>query len=259
MIAALLLLFNVAYTQEILVIKQWHLPPEAKTIDIESSKKLPQFTNQKAIYEKIAGMGTKTVTIISEGCAGDITKDSHYGWDYQKLAAKKDTPEFKEILAFNPAKLKAQLGDKANIVCADSEELMKKNLLAFSDLRAFTGYYIRLKQFKGKNEKNYAMFEKALLEKEGKLGKVDAIAYAKEKALNAIAEVERLIEERNQKFVAAAKETLAANPVIVIGGLHAKGIVKALEKEKIKFSIFVPEGYKESDENLIETLRAQFY
>ncbi len=242
---------------DVLIIKQWHLAPGTKTLDVEASKKLPQYTNQKAIYTKLIALAAdKKLTLITEGCSGDISKNEHYGWNYKTLKQKKNESVFADILAFTPAKLKAQLDAKINVVCADNEDLMKKQLLAFSDLRAFVGYYSRLKEFKGKNEKSYALYEKALLDKEGKVGKVDAVAYAREKAVAAMDEVEKLIEERNQKFVAAAKEALAANPVIVVGGLHAKGIQAHFEKEKIKYTVFSPEGYKEADENLTESLRA---
>ncbi|OQW49280.1 MAG: hypothetical protein A4S09_12250 [Proteobacteria bacterium SG_bin7] len=249
--------FQIALADEVTIIKQWHLSPGVKTIDVEASKKLPQFTNQKNIYLKLAKMlDEKPVTIVSEGCSQEISKEAHYGWSIENLSKKKASADYSDILAFTPVKLKVKYGEKAKIVCADDEVLMKKNLLAFSDLRAFSGFYTRLKQFKDTDKASYKRYEAALFDKEKeKIGKVDALKFAREKALNALAEIENYIENRNKKFVEGVKKTLSENPVLIVGGLHAKGLVTLFEKENIKFSVIVPEGYNEADEKLLESLK----
>lgn len=256
---AVLFQIQISIAQEVTIVKQWHLAPGAKTTDIEASKKLPQFANQKSIYLKLAKMlDEKSLTIISEGCTQEISKDSHYGWDVETLNEKKGFADYSEILAFTPAKLNVKYGQKAKIVCADDEDLMKKNLLAFSDLRAFAGFYGRLKQFHATDPASYKRYEAALFDKEKeKIGKVDAVKFAREKALAAVTEVEKYIDKRNEKFVEAAKKNLAENPVLIAGGLHAKGLADLFKKANIKFSIVVPEGYNESDEKLLEALKQE--
>lgn len=257
----LLFFASLLWSEEVTIIKQWHLSPGQQTLDTEASKKLPQFTNQRAIYDKILKMAEsgKVITVISEGCEGDVNKANHYGWDLEKLENKKASSEFADILAFTPVKLKVKLGSKVKIVCSDSDELMKKNSLAFSNLRAFSGYYSRLKQFKDKDKKNYSAYEESLFSKQkDKIGKVDAINYAREKALESIGEIKKYIDERNQKIIENAKALLGEDPVVIVGGLHAKGLVEEMKKKNIKFNVFVPDGYREEDEGLLQSLESQF-
>ena len=247
-----------AFAQEVTIVKQWHLSPGANTENIFKSKELPQYQNQKDIYQKLIEKISKgPVTVITEGCAGDVKKANHYGWGEEKLKLKLDNSDYTDILAFLPLKLILKFPDKVVALCADDETLMKQNQLAFSDIRGFLGYYTRLKEFKGKDQKKFELFEKSLLEKEkNKLGQIDAIKYAQSRALDKIKEAKELIEKRNEKIIAAIEASLSSSPYVIVGGLHAKGLVERLKSKQIKFNVVTPNGYQEKDEKLFDELAA---
>lgn len=247
-----------AFAQEVTIIKQWHLSPGANTENIFKSKEMPQFQNQKDIYEKLADKTLKgPVTVITEGCAGEVKKTNHYGWSEEKLKAKISNADYPDILAFLPLKLTLKFPDKVVAVCADDDVLMKQNQIAFSDIRGFLGYYTRLKEFKGKDQKKFELYEKSLFEKEKeKIGKVDAVKYAQSKAVEKIEEAKGLIERRNEKIMASIEASLSSSPYVIVGGLHAKGLSDKLKSKQIKFSIVTPSGYQEKDEKLFDELTA---
>ena len=255
------LLFTLfAKGEEVLVIKQWHLSPGTKTTDIAAGRKLPQFTNQLDIYYKLTELvnGRSALTLIQEGCEGEVTNSSkldHYGWTYELLRPQKESKDFRDILAFMPLKMKVKFDDKVRALCSDTKELIKKSLLAFSDLRGSSGFYQRLKEFKAKNDdKNYKSYEAAAVPKD-KLGKVDAIEYERGQMLKSIKDIEDSLAERNDLIVDLVKKTIKDNPVVVIGGLHVKDLTEKFKKEKIRFTIYSPKGYEEQDELLLEKFK----
>lgn len=250
----------VSQAGEVLVIKQWHLSPGEKTTDIEAGKLRPQFPNQLDIYNKLTELVNerKKLTLIQEGCEGEVTKESspeHYGWTFEALSKRKNDPSYNDILAFMPVKMKAKFEDKVRAVCSDTKELIQKSLLSISDLRGSTGFYQRLREFRKKNdEKSYKAYEAAAIPKD-KLGKVDAIEYQKLKVKESIKNIEDSLNERNDLIVNLVRKIIDENPVVVIGGLHVKDLTQKLQKEKIPFSIYSPKGYDVRDEQLLEKFK----
>ncbi|MDZ4661567.1 MAG: hypothetical protein SGJ18_08100 [Pseudomonadota bacterium] len=246
--------------EEVILIKQWHLSPGEKTTDIAASKLRPQFTNQLDIYYKLTELvnSREKLTLIQEGCEGEVTKTTspeHYGWSYESLSRHKDTKDFRDILAFMPVKMIVKFDDKVRAICSDTKELIKKSLLAFSDLRGASGFYLRLKEFKAKkDDKNYKAYEAAAIPKD-KLGKVDAIEFERGKVLESIKNIEDSLAERNNLVLALVKKTLKDNPVVVIGGLHVKDLTQKFKKEGIRFTIYSPKGYEDQDELLLEKFK----
>ena len=144
----LLIFVSCSPKNKVYIIKQWHLSPNESTTDILKSKSLPQFDNQIDIYNKSIKLIKKnSKTIIAEGCEGEIDHEfklKFNGWGMSDLIERKDLSDFDDILAPVPMKLKAKFGKKLRVVCGDNDELIKKNNLAFSDTKAYSGFFQRL-------------------------------------------------------------------------------------------------------------------
>jgi hypothetical protein len=50
------------------------------------------------------------------------------------------------------------------------------------------------------------------------------------------------------------KKHLKENPIMIVGGLHAKDLIQRLEADGIQTEIVTPNGYPESSERLGEDL-----
>jgi epoxyqueuosine reductase len=260
-ILILALFISCSPQKEVLIVKQWHLSPGASTLNVEESQKLPQFANQFDLYQTLA---TKTAkgnmdVIISEGCEGEINEASnldHYGWDFNKLKQKSDDSDYAKILALPALKLKVKF-PKLIAVCGDNTELIEKNQLAFSDLKGYMGYYQRLVENRGKNERAFQSFKRSLEELLGKEVE-NPVAEAKVLTHKSLETIENLIAKRNDSFIQQIKSHPNKKIAVVIGGLHIKDLTKKLENQKIKYKIYTPEGYENQDESLLAMLKIQF-
>lgn len=249
------------YSKEnfITIVKQRHLSPKDKTLNIEKSKSLKAYENQKDIYlylKKRLSQKTSKL-IISEGCQGEIThrfSENFNGWTYGKLKKMKDSPKFDDILTLTPLKVKAYFGKKAKVLCGDNNRLLKRHAEVFSDLRGFTFFYIRLKESINKKPKIYEKYAKALFDKLGAKKNQNALDYAKSKANENLKSFKKIINKRNNSFLNAAKGHLKSNPIIVIGGLHAKDLELRLKKKGIKTIVYTPKGYNPFQENAVQDL-----
>ena len=74
----LLVLFSCSHkpspTSTITLIKQWHASPATQTTDVTASRDLPQYKNQKEIYDYLVGEieSKGTITLIVEGCQAEL-------------------------------------------------------------------------------------------------------------------------------------------------------------------------------------------
>jgi hypothetical protein len=243
------------------IVPQRHLTPGANTLDIPSSRELGPFKNQRAIYDYLVGEQKKKgkITVIVEGCQeslNEIDKEKMYGWSNKALAAIKENDSFADALAHVGQKLKVKLGDKVQIICGDTKALVKKNLLALSEVRAFIGIYSRLLQYKGKDKKKYDAYA-GLIYKDVGSTKVDALKVSKEKAIEAIAEFERILNERNRRFIETARKHRNESPYMVIGGLHIPHLQAELNSQGQQATVKRLQGYEQSDEKLLATLRKE--
>ncbi|MFN8371025.1 MAG: hypothetical protein U0T83_10435 [Bacteriovoracaceae bacterium] len=245
-----------AFASNVTVYKQWHLLPNQNTLDIEASTKLPQFESQKDIYKKIKKMveDKKTFIIISEACEGVIDenfKDAQYGWSYKKLKAELKNPKYEDIMAFIPLKLKVYFGSKIEIICGDSNKLLKKNNLELSNLRGYFGFFIRLAENKDKNKAKFKLYAEKLI----KIGKLKANAnvmdFARKKSLHSMKNVLTTIKERNEYLLKSIEKNLKKNPVVIVGGLHTEDLSNKLTSKKINYELNVPLGYQEQDTILL--------
>lgn len=241
------------------IFKQWHLSPKQNTTDIALSTKLPQYANQENIYANVKKiiLEGKSQLLIAEGCEGEIDKnfkENFNGWDYTRLSTLKSSPDFDKILTLIPLKIEVLFGDKILTLCGDNKKLVNEHQLALSDLRAYYGYISRLSQFKGKDEKRYQEYSKALGVPEGQ----DSITFAKTKGQAALATFKNLILKRNDSFIEIANKHKEQNPMIVIGGLHAEDLEKRLKEKGIEVSIIEDETYAKEEKGLFNQLEAAF-
>jgi hypothetical protein len=253
----LILSFN---TQaKVILIKQWHFSAKVKTTNMAEAKKYPQFINQKDIYkyleEKVKSK--KIDMIISEGCEGEITSKfsfEHNGWSYKKLLTKVNDKHYEDIMALIPLKLKVKFNKDIQSLCGDSLPLMKKNALAFSELRGFASYAITLIKSKTKDPQKFELYKKSLLKDHKNPKKLDAISFAKLKASESLTEALFYINKRNDVFIEKIIQNKGSDMAVVIGGMHIKDLSEKLEKLKIPFEVYTPKGYQNLELKLLQTL-----
>lgn len=252
----LLLSFGCQKESKVIIIKQWHLSPSQNTKDIEKSKSLPQFKNQKDIFQiSLSKIQEGSKVIISEGCEGEIHDDFKpvfNGWSMSDLYKLRESSNYADVLAPVPMKIEALLREEVKTVCGDNLAQIKMNNLAMSDLRGYAGFYQRLKaaQESPTRFKAYA----TALEDSAKREIENPLEYTRAKAKEALDLSWELITKRNQSFLKAAKANLDANPIIIIGGLHAEHLGGLLRKEGIDYEIVTPKGYSAKDVELFEVL-----
>jgi hypothetical protein len=261
----LFLLFAGCFFQDkrpvIFLIKQWHPTANVVATDLKQNDNIPQAKNQIAIYsflnQKV--QNSKIDQIVVEGCEGEVNENftpAFYGWDYKKLQGflSQNSEQYQEVISHIGLKLEVFFKEKLLTICGDNLELVKKHSLAFSDARAFLGYWQRLQEFKEKgNTKSFETYKLALL-KDTKTD--DPIHYAKLELTEAIKSIEHFSELRNQKFFEVISK-LQGKVGVVIGGDHALGLKKLLEKKGYDAQIVELEGYPVGSDNLIDELKKQ--
>ena len=245
---------------KVTIVKQWHLLASQNTEDIEKSKLLPQYTNQSSVYKLVSEKvkAKKTKLIISEGCEGEINQNfekTFNGWNYQNLNLKLNQSNWTDILTLIPLKLEVQYKQQLKTLCGDNYQLIQENGLAFSDLRAFSGYLIRLVQYHQVDQKKYELYSAVMFENVPENERRNPIVYARNKSLEAVNRVEKYIKLRNKGFLEIAKENIKDNPVIIIGGLHADDLILQLQKYGINYEVITPKGYHSTDEKLLKQVK----
>jgi hypothetical protein len=243
------------------IIKQWHLSSNTTTTDIEQATHLPQFENQKEIYQYLKEKITKNnkQSLVVEGCEGEITQDfllNFNGWDLQKLKAETHLPQYDKIMTQIGIKLKAKFPD-ARILCGDSLDLIQKNGLAFSELRGHLGFLTKMINAKNLNQeevfKKYSDEYLKLYPGES----ANVISDAKFNTEKYLKMVEDLIALRNDVFVKKAIEELnnQREVVIVIGALHFKDLKEKLKKNKLAFFEYIPQSYDQNEDDLLSRFK----
>jgi len=257
-----LLNFTISCSQknQLTIIKQWHLSPNANTQDIEEAKKLPHYPNQIDIYHRLVEMiqNNETKLIIAEGCEGEVTKDfskNYNGWSMDALEKLKDSSQFSSVLAPVHMKLKVKF-PKLKILCGDNEELVKKNLMAFSELKGFLGFWEKLNSFKGVDQKKYLIYESKLKELFPEETIKDSMGFIVNKISENLNLFESYISQRNDSFIEVLKKNRVLNPVLIIGGLHVDELSYKLKNDSFKVNVITPKGYDSSESILIESLKA---
>ncbi len=217
------------------IIKQWHLASHEQTLNIEESKKLPQYKNQKEIYKYLEKryLENRNLVVLAEGCEGSIKEKfqiKYNGWNLESLKAYTESKQFKNIMAPVPMKLLAKYPN-ANIICGDSESLIKENLKALSDLRGFTGFYQKLKLFKKTDPEKFLKYKNQLLEIYPEAIEKNILRFSLNKAKDALNRFELFLKKRNSIFIKRLAKSKGSDFVVVIGGLHSLDLeTRAKEK-----------------------------
>lgn len=240
LIGLLIILLNISCTKKssVEIYGQWHLSPNDNTLEIDHSKKLPQFKSQIELYQTLVTKikNDDIDTVIAEGCEGNITNDftpRFNGWTMEKLSALKNDPEFKSILAPVAMKLKIKFPD-LDVRCGDSLKLIKKNQLAFSEVQGHLAFFSAFIENYRVNQEKYQLYKKNYLETINQEEfSVHPIILAKdniEKNLELFLEV---IKERNDDFVKSV-ERLNSNEkkvAIIIGKIHVSDLQSKMDKK----------------------------
>lgn len=244
--------------QKVTIIKQWHLSARTMTQDIEGSIKLPQFENQSEIYQFLRRRveNKDKLFLLVEGCEDrridDQFQTAYNGWTFKTLKEASKGNSFDKILTFLPLKLKARFPEEVTAECADNEKLMQENNLAISEARGYIGFYLRLLQNQN-SPKKFSFYKKALEETEKKLIE-NPLEHARSGTISSIERFQSLIKKRNDLFLTQIKKHLKENPIMIVGGLHAKDLIQRLEEDGIQTEIITPNGYPETSERLGEDL-----
>jgi hypothetical protein len=246
-------------TGKVIIIKQWHPSPSVDTRNIQASKSIPQYQNQKDIYDYLSNRvkTQKANLLIVEGCESGKEIDESFqqsfnGWNMASLSKASSSGDYEDIVTALPLKLKAKFPKEVTALCADNESLLKKNQLAISDARGFIGFYVRLKQNTA-DPKKFLTYKKALEETQ-KIEVADPIGYSKSQTIKSLENFNHYMQQRNALFARAIKKHLNENPILIVGGLHAKDLVNQLKAEGIETEVITPKGYPESSEKLAEDL-----
>jgi hypothetical protein len=237
---------------KVYIYQQWHLLAKVKSLDIEESKKLKQYENQKFIYQHLDQLikSKKVTTLFSEGCEGEIDKNfslTFNGWNYQRL--EKQKKNFDDIMTLIPLKLEVKYKDKLKTYCGDNLELIQKHGLAFSDIRGYYGYYLRFKQYRSKPEKA-KIYLKALEETEKKKIK-DPLSFSRNMAKHKIGETKNYIKLRNDIFIKHIKSKAPKNSAVILGALHLDDLMSKLKKEKIDFEVVDVKGLPANSKEML--------
>ncbi|MAZ47158.1 MAG: hypothetical protein CME65_01260 [Halobacteriovoraceae bacterium] len=248
----------------VVLIKQWHLTPQTKTLNIEKAMQIPQFENQKDIYLKLVKLKqeNKLDLVIAEGCEGELSEnfdEIYNGWNLKSLKANLKSSQYENILAPIPMKLKARFS-KLKVLCGDNLNLVKKHLKSASDMRGFFGFYQKLTELKQVgDEERFSLYQRKLKEVYPDLGPDhDPIKFSKSGVINSLGEFERLLKERNKNFEKIILENIERDPVVIIGGLHVEDLKQRLENKSIEVEVIVPAGYRDDELSLLQKFKDFF-
>lgn len=240
-----------SFKKNVIIYPQWHLSSSTLTNKVEESSKLVQFENQKFIFLDLKNQifSNKVDVILSEGCEGEIDdkfEQSFNGWNYRALDGQKNSSIYDNILTLVPLKLEVEFKEKILTLCADNNALIKKQLLSFSDLRAYVGYYHRLVEFKN-NPKKYQLYADGLLNNGVNDKNLNATDYAKAKAQDSLNLFLKSIEDRNQVVVSHIESHKEKNIALVIGQLHLNGLEQMLMDRKINYTVVPVKGLPDTN------------
>lgn len=254
-----------SFAATIYLLKQWHLLPKVQTQDIELSKKLAQYTSQKDVYLKVMDLikNNKVKYLLAEGCENDEInqnfKLSFNSWSYLSLKKLAKQSSYDDIMTHIPLKVEVLQDKNVKTLCVDNLKLIEMHQLALSDVRAYVGFFIRLKEFKEKkDEKNFEKYVSSLLSSEELKSVKDPLEYAKEKSFESLEKLQKINTEREKTIfenIKGIKTEKDENVALVVGGLHVSSLEKMIQAMGSHVEVFTPVGYVESDADLIGKLK----
>ena len=249
--------------KKIFFIKQWHLPPDINSTNIEKSKSQPQYQNQFEIFSAISQMiaEKKIDTAIAEGCEGQIDsnfKPAFNGWTFEKLSKETSEKDYAAIITHPLLKAEAKYPSRLKTLCGDNLAEIKNAQLALSDMRGDVGYWQRIVELE-KNPAKLKLYLDGVIEM-FKLPKdtnaQGALLSLKKDMFDSFQKFTLANQKRNESLVEAIKKSDSDKPIVVVyGGLHTADLKSKFESEKWNCEIFEPKSYKNSEEKLINDFK----
>lgn len=248
-------------TPEIYIFKQWHLPPNVQTTAMDSRQPIPQERNQESIYQQLRSWikSGGVDLIVAEGCEGSGIKSPSRpwnGWTRDLLRKWVGKSEYARILTHVPLKLDVEFGEKAHVICGDSDELIKQSSLVLSDIRGAMGFLEKISVYPVDRAKALAYLKtmKTLYGQSSDMTWSRAVQFLNAEIRTKMGQFKDLVEARNQKAIAQLKGYKFHRAAIVFGGIHAKGLYSAAVKAGYRVGIFEPEGYSKEENGLLEEM-----
>lgn len=240
--------------------KQWHLAPNVDT-KVDPPSEAPQTENQMWIYTHLVDAINEGsyFTVIVEGCSGEIDEKfakSFNGWKLDDLKEASKTTRYNSLLTHIGLKLKAKFGNKIRVLCGDDEKAVEDSNLAMSDIRGYVGFATRIVESKSNPVKMMEYISAAsntLKLPKTSSGKTVGEELRK-RALESLKKFKSLIEVRNTAFVQAIERAKDQRLAVVVGGLHAEGLLRQFEQKKFSCLLIQPEGYPAKDDSLLKSL-----
>jgi hypothetical protein len=242
------------------LIKQWHLSPSQETMNVEKSRHVPQYKNQKEIYLNVEQMilNKETSMVLAEGCEGGEINDDfikvYNGWTLKKLKEQIEHPHFESIMAPVQMKIKAKYPD-VTVLCADDAELIEENLLAFSEIKGHLSFYQALKEYKKTSNEKYLLYSNKLKELYPNEIIKDPMNFSLSEAIRNLDLFEQIILKRNKSFNKKIQVNLSSDPVLIVGGLHVKDLGEKLSAQRIPFNVLTPINYNNEEQVLLKSLK----
>lgn len=240
---------------KVTLIKQWHASPSAQTTDVTASRDLPQYKNQKEIYDYlVAEIERKgAITLLVEGCQAELPVEKGFvavnGWSYDLLKGYSSRRDYADIITSIPLKLRAKYPQQVKAICADDMKLIAENQRALSDAKGNLGFYIRLSEAKA----GTVMFKRyhQALEEAHKKKTNDPINSALEQGRIELANFRQLISERNTLFFKMLVKYRSENPILIVGGLHTDELMQELTLAQVETILITPDDYPEESERIL--------
>lgn len=235
--------------KKVYVFEQWHLSPSIDTTTA-TPQSLAQERNQTAIYSQIENwvQSGKIDILIAEGCEGVIDEKfepQFNGWSFELLKNNSQISGYNHIITHIPLKIAAKYGSKIQVICGDSNELIEKSNLAWSDIRGLSGFSARLKEY-GDNpekQKNYLDEVITLLKLPKDTNAEVADHSIKEEIRKSIGKIMDYISQRNDVFIKKIMAQPVTKIALVVGGAHVTDLKNKLQKNNIGCDIIEPTGY----------------
>ncbi|MGZ3723115.1 MAG: hypothetical protein ACXVA9_09305, partial [Bdellovibrionales bacterium] len=175
-------------------------------------------------------------------------------WDYASLKAQAFQKGYDKIITLVPLKIEAKYGEKIATFCGDNQDAIQEGLEKMTNLRGWTGFYVRLREFKDNPEKLKLYTDSAadLLKVPKDTPADKLLVQIKTRIKEELDTFKKSLQTRNDAFIKVLKEHEFGKAAVVIGGLHADDLREKLEKAGMGCEILEPPGYQADDEHLIQ-------
>jgi hypothetical protein len=256
---ALLLIFGCSHKLKsdgkITLIKQWHASPSTVTTDVTASRDLPQYKNQREIYDYLVSEieSKGEITLLVEGCQAEVPVEFGFtavnGWSYELLKGYSSRRDYADVITALPLKLKAKYPHQVKAICADDLNLITAHQRALSDAKGNLGFYIRLTEVKP----GTTMFQRyhQALEEAHRIKTSNPVEAALKQGRQDLTNFRKYLSERNAIFLKLLVKFRHENPILIVGGLHTEELMEELTLAQIETTLIIPDDYPSESERIL--------